>query len=173
MCSERTLIDNQVIPNYQDIYLEELAKRNKEAYIPHTETVRQKLFRYLRDSPEKLADTRESFQETVENLLWIKQKNRKIVPFRTNRSQSVLFDAFYEMKMDGDPTRIIILKGRQQGMSTGIGAIAIAEMLSKPETSALISSEEKQGSARNIFDMYHRFFEHFASIIKEEVQDED
>jgi hypothetical protein len=59
---------------------------------------------------------------------------------------------------EGKPVRLLELKGRQQGSSTGIGAYCFLRAICEPQTNALIITEEKGGSAANIYSMYERFY---------------
>jgi hypothetical protein len=58
------------------------------------------------------------------SMLKIQDKNRRLVPLNLNATQIKIINAAYEMKKAGRPVRILELKGRQQGSSTGIGAYA-------------------------------------------------
>ena len=91
------------------------------------------------------------------SMLKIQDKNRRLVPLSLNRTQTKIVNAAYQMKEAGRPVRILELKGRQQGSSTGIGAYCFLRTLCEANTNSLIITEEKSGSARNIFSVYKRF----------------
>ena len=90
------------------------------------------------------------------NLLKIKDKTGHLVPSVANESQIRLFEAIYQQRDAGKPVRIIIWKGRQQGVSTGVADYNFLSMLAAPK-STLAITEEKGGSAQNLWDMYDRF----------------
>ena len=50
------------------------------------------------------------------------------------------------------------LKGRQQGSSTGIGAYCFLRTICEANTNCLVITEEKGGSAANVFGMYERYY---------------
>ena len=91
------------------------------------------------------------------SMLKIQDKNRRLVPLSLNRTQTKIVNAAYQMKEAGRPVRILELKGRQQGSSTGLGAYCFLRTLCEANTNSLIITEEKSGSARNIFSVYKRF----------------
>ena len=76
-----------------------------------------------------------------------------------NKTQLMVLQAIYKQISEGKPVRLLELKGRQQGSSTGIGAYCFLRAICEPQTNALIITEEKGGSAANIYAMYERFYE--------------
>ena len=91
------------------------------------------------------------------SMLKIQDKNRMIVPLELNKTQVKIIEMAYKMSAEGRAVRILELKGRQQGSSTGIGAYCFLRTICEANTNALIITEEKSGSARNIFSVYKRF----------------
>ena len=90
-------------------------------------------------------------------LLKIHDKFRQLRPLVPNNTQLKILETVFKMESEGKPIRIIALKGRQQGSSTGIGAYCFLRALCEANTNALIITEEKGGSAKNIFQMYKTF----------------
>jgi len=90
-------------------------------------------------------------------LLKIHDKFRQLRPLIPNNTQLKILETVFKMESEGKPIRIIALKGRQQGTSTGIGAYCFLRALCEANTNALIITEEKGGSAKNIFQMYKTF----------------
>ena len=95
------------------------------------------------------------------SLLTVQSKTRQLVPFVPNQTQIRIFEAIYNQIEQGRPVRLLELKGRQQGSSTGIGAYCFLRAICEPGTNALIITEEKGGSASNIFNMYKKFLQSF------------
>ena len=147
---------------------EEQAKRDIKV-----ETESRKMLRMLHEEPAKILNDKKLFKKACETFLTIQDKNRDIRKFKLNRSQEILLDAYFEMKKDTPAVRINVLKGRQQGMSTMIGACAVIEMLAHHNTRALIASEEKGGSGENIFMMYQLYFHYFQQLIEDELTEKE
>jgi hypothetical protein len=118
-------------------------------------------------------DTRRYFEKALK----IKNKNAEIIPFETNWSQDQLIDIIekHYTKYPDPKTRptlyIIILKARQQGMSTAAeGAffkgITIGMPNDKPhhKTAMIISYDED--SAKTINEMSNRFYQHLPEVLK-------
>ena len=57
-------------------------------------------------------------QEYIEEYLYIKTKDQRIVPLKLNTAQKLIYQKIREVKAKGKPIRIIILKARQEGVST-------------------------------------------------------
>lgn len=153
--------------------LQEKARRNQKI-AERIETPARRILGIIENDPGSITQDKELFKEACESLLWILDKKAKSHPIRFNRSQLILLDAYFEMREDNEGSVLInILKGRQQGMSTAIGAFACMEMLAHPNTGALIASEEKGGSGENIFYMYERYFQLLQKIMHLELDEED
>lgn len=110
--------------------------------------------------PELLTESPKSLMLSMSSLLKVQAKNRRIVPFIPNPCQRKIFKTIFEQQEQGKPVRILELKGRQQGSSTGIGAYCFMRTICEPNTNTLIITEEKSGSANNIFQMYKRYMKH-------------
>jgi len=93
-------------------------------------------------------------------LLKVQSKSRELVPFIPNETQMRIYREIFRQQEEGKPVRILELKGRQQGSSTGIGAYNFLRTICEPGTNSLIITEEKGGSASNIFSMYRRFHQY-------------
>lgn len=106
--------------------------------------------------PEKLILSSKHALHAAAHLLQIKAKSGRMVPLVANQSQVRLFEAVYVQKAQRKPVRVIVWKGRQQGLSTGVAALNFLGMQAAPK-STLAITEEKGGSAQNLWDMYDRF----------------
>lgn len=58
------------------------------------------------------------FRDYAPNLLTIENENGELVPFELNEAQLILEDEVERQQALGRPVRILVLKGRQQGVST-------------------------------------------------------
>lgn len=57
-------------------------------------------------------------REYIEKCLKIRNKQGNIVPFKLNGPQNRLYEQIKELRTQGVPVRIIVLKARQMGFST-------------------------------------------------------
>ena len=102
-------------------------------------------------------ESKEAFVRGAESFLYIKDKEGKIRPWVCNNTQHMLLNAYFRCRDEMRPVRLVVLKGRQQGCSTGVGAIGFMFMMSYIGSNLLIATEEKQGSGKNIFNMYRLY----------------
>src|SRR5689334_20607225 len=76
-------------------------------------------------TPELLAirqRLRDDFPYYAEHSLVIRTKQGEIAPLKLKQAQIILNEAVEKQLKANLPVRIIVLKARQQGLSTGIGA---------------------------------------------------
>lgn len=59
-----------------------------------------------------------NFKQYASTFIQIEDENGDLVQFDFNEAQDVVWDAVQQLEAKGRPLRILILKGRQQGMST-------------------------------------------------------
>lgn len=105
----------------------------------------------------------------IENLLKIKDKNSKIIPFRLNQPQQKLYNTIKELKQQHKPVRIIILKARQMGFSTLTEAILFKETATKHNvTSGIIAHENK--ATNNLFNMSKLYYDNLPEPMKPQLQ---
>lgn len=97
--------------------------------------------------------------------LFITTKNGKLLPLELNRIQrriaiEVLTDLFM-----GRPVRYIILKARQEGVSTVIGALCYWWTATHRYTSSAIVAH-RQDAANNIYAMFKRYYDNSSRIFR-------
>jgi len=90
--------------------------------------------------------------------LKIIDKNSNCVPFRHNIAQLMLFNAKKKQREMGVPTRIIIVKARQKGLSTGEAASVFEEVNRKSNVHACLISMDIDGTDK-VFRMSRTFQE--------------
>ena len=115
--------------------------------------------------PDLILNDVDLFRWGLENLFTILDKKRKIVPLILKEAQIRLLNTYFELKLNYTPgeigVAIIILKSRQQGMTTLIAAICIFEMILRANRETLIVAHEKGKAATKIFNIYKRFLQYF------------
>ena len=132
-------------------------QKEAEARQAATNRPRQTLIEQFKDDPLSFMGSKEAFIRGAEAFLYIKDKEGKIRPWRCNNTQHMLLNAYFRCKDELRPVRLVVLKGRQQGCSTGVGAIGFMYMMCYLGSNLLIATEEKQGSGKNIYNMYRLY----------------
>lgn len=90
--------------------------------------------------------------------LHIKTKNKRIVPLKFNLVQELLYKKFMESWSQNRPVRWLVLKARQEGVSTFIEALYYALTTLHPITDSLIVADEADKSS-HLFEMNKRFYD--------------
>lgn len=105
----------------------------------------------------------------IEEYLKIKDKNSNIIPFVLNEPQQELYDIIKELKKQGKPVRIIILKARQMGFSTLTEAILFKEVATNYNVNAGIITHESKAT-NNLFAMSKLFYDNLPEAIKPSIR---
>lgn len=92
------------------------------------------------------------------NQLKIKPKEGPLIPFNFNRAQLYLHERCEEQKKRKGWVRLIILKGRQQGCSTYVGARFYHSTACTTDTLTFIFAHDSEGSS-SLYDMVKRFYD--------------
>ena len=114
----------------------------------------------IEHNPDKMLNDPELLAWVIQTLLYVIDRHNRVRPLIPNATQMMIIRAYCEMRRAGLPVRMIILKGRQQGSSTIVCAIILVELLCFNNRMGLVATEEKGGSAANMFDKYKFFIEH-------------
>ena len=97
-------------------------------------------------------------KEYCENLLMIRNKKQELVPLRFNEAQSNLYAVIRQQAALGKPIRIIVLKGRQEGISTVTEALMFQDTVTRPNVKTLIVAHDS-GATGNLFKMNKLFYD--------------
>jgi len=108
---------------------------------------------------------KEDFAFYAEKALRIRTKKAEIVPFRLNPAQWVLHEAIAESIRNTGRVRIIILKARQQGLSTYVGG-KLYHGVSQSEAQKAIVVTHKADSTTALFNMTKRYHENVPEILR-------
>ncbi len=89
--------------------------------------------------------------------LYIKTKTEGIIPLRLNYAQKKLLSVIHDLQAKGKPVRIVILKGRQCGISTLSDAVLYAYTSQQEGINSLILADDVDGSnyLLDIIKLYH------------------
>lgn len=94
----------------------------------------------------------------AENQLRIKPKVGSLIPFVFNRAQIYLHNRIEEQKKRTGKVRLVILKGRQQGCSTYVGARFFHRTVSRPGILSFIFAHDAEASG-SLYSMVKTFYE--------------
>lgn len=105
------------------------------------------------------------FSDYAAACLVIRTKDRGIQPFILNDVQRYIDNRLESQKAETGRVRAIILKGRQEGVSTLIEGRFIRDTTTIPGIRAFILTHE-QDATENLFEMAERFYENLPPFIK-------
>lgn len=101
----------------------------------------------------------------AKSALKIRTKEGQIKPFVLNPAQQILDKAVQDQLKTEGKVRVIILKARQQGLSTYVGGYLYHQASQRPAQKALVVSHLAD-STRALFDLTRRYHEHCPDILK-------
>lgn len=108
---------------------------------------------------------KDEFPYYAANALKIRTKAAQVEPFKINAAQRILEDAVEKQMAETGRVRIIILKGRQQGMSTYVGGW-LYHKVSQSQAKKAIVVTHKSDSTTALFNMTKRYHENVPDILK-------
>lgn len=105
------------------------------------------------------------FAHYAAKCLRIRPKEGPTVPFILNRSQRRLHDALERQKAKTGRVRALVLKGRQQGVSTYIGG-RFYHICTHAKGYRVFILTHEQEATDNLFDMANRFHENCPELVR-------
>ncbi len=118
--------------------------------------------------PEHLEARRklkENFKLYAKHALKIRTKDGEILPLELNSAQEILDNAVAEELAAHGKVRIIILKGRQQGLSTYVGGFLYHKVSQNRARKAMVVTHHAD-STRNLFDMTKRYHDNCPDLLR-------
>jgi hypothetical protein len=119
--------------------------------------------------PVSAEDRRRQLGEDLEfyarNCLQIRTKSARVSAFTFNRAQRYIHERLEEQKARAGRVRALILKGRQQGCSTYVGARYYHRTTWTHGVRTFILTHEDQAT-QNLFEMVNRYHEHCPVYVK-------
>lgn len=88
----------------------------------------------------------------------IKNKVGQVVPLILNQAQSYVHEALERQKRETGKVRALVLKGRQQGISTYIGERFYHQSSTQGKSAFIVAHEDK--ATKNLFEMVKRYQAH-------------
>lgn len=99
------------------------------------------------------------------HALKIRTKSGDIQPLKLNQAQKILNDAVDRQMKEEGKVRVIILKARQQGLSTYVGGYLYFSVSQRKAAKAMVITHHSD-STRALFDMTKRYHENCPEILK-------
>ena len=107
----------------------------------------------------------DDFPFYAKNALKIRTKAGEVAPLKLNKAQTILQDAIEKQMATEGKVRIIILKARQQGLSTMVGGYLYFKVSQNKAQKALVITHHAD-STRALFDMTSRYHQNVPDILK-------
>lgn len=108
---------------------------------------------------------RDDFQHYASKCLKIRTKAGEVRPFMLNQAQLYLHSQLEEQARQTGKIRALVLKGRQQGISTYVGGRFYHKVTHKRGRRVFILTHE-QDATNNLFGMVERYHEHCPELVK-------
>jgi len=109
------------------------------------------------------------FSVFAEKYLKIKTKDGKVIPFRLNNAQRKVNDIVENTIKEGKPPKFIILKARQEGISTYFAGRIFWRNITRKYWKAAVVGHIKDAS-NNLFEMIKRFYEYLDELLQPSLQ---
>ncbi len=109
-------------------------------------------------SPDDLRAILNDFPLFAKNYLFIRPKSGQIKPFILNRAQMYAHDRLEAQLKEKGFVRAMVLKGRQQGMSTKIQGRYFWKVITRRGTKAYILTHEAEAT-KNLFEIAMRYYD--------------
>ncbi len=107
----------------------------------------------------------------AEKCLKIRTKSGDILPFEFNAAQEHVHKIVEQQRLITGKVRAIILKGRQQGISTYIGGRFYNKVTHRKGVRAFILTHDGEATT-NLFDMTQRYHQYCPNLVKPEASNE-
>lgn len=101
----------------------------------------------------------------MEKMLRIRDKQGNVVPLALNGPQARLYEQVKELRRQGIPVRVIVLKARQMGFSTVIAGMVFWAAATASNVAALIMAHVDDASS-NLFSMVKRYYDNLPPPVK-------
>lgn len=100
-----------------------------------------------------------------EKNLRIVDKDGETVPLKPNWAQRVLIDTVIKDIINGVPSRYIVLKARQMGLSTIIEALCYWWTATHKNVRSVIMAHERE-AAKSLYQMFRRYYDSSDTMFK-------
>ncbi len=120
----------------------------------------------LKDSERQIRQRlKDDFEHYATKCLKIRSKSGNVTPLLLNRAQQHVHALVEKQKREKTFVRAITLKGRQQGISTYIGARIYHQITHRRGARAFILTHDAEATS-NLFDMSQRYYDNCPKIVR-------
>lgn len=110
------------------------------------------------EQKKKIEAIKKDFYKYCSTNLYIQDKRGMLVKLKPNKIQRKIIDYVLECLAKGVPIRIIVLKARQEGVSTIVEAVIYWYTATHKNVTSKIVSHDRE-SATNLYGMFSRYYE--------------
>jgi hypothetical protein len=107
----------------------------------------------------------EDFEFYARHALKIRTKDGTVEPLILNEAQKRFCEVVIRQLQTTGKVRVVVLKGRQQGLSTVIGGLLFWWVSQHKAVKAIVMTHQAE-STKALFDMTRRYFDHCPDILK-------
>ena len=108
---------------------------------------------------------KEDYGYYAANALKIRTKNGEIAPLELNEAQGILDEVVQRQRRETGRVRVVILKGRQQGLSTYVGGYLYFDTSQRRGAKSMVVAHKSE-STETLFDMTKRYHEYVPDILR-------
>ncbi len=113
--------------------------------------------RYTRALLDRFNDDAEFCRDS----LCVLDKHGQLVAMEQNQAQKVLSKKIKEIRAKGNPVRLVILKSRRAGFSTGVAARLFRETPFRSGQKTVVVAQDAKAVKESLFPMYDRFQQYY------------
>lgn len=104
-------------------------------------------------------------KEYIQNFIYIRDKQQRLVRLLLKPSQEKFYEIIRKEHQAGKPVRLIVLKGRQMGISTVTEALMFQDAATRPMVNTMIVAHRDEATA-NLFRMNKLFYDCLPAAIQ-------
>lgn len=119
----------------------------------------------LNPDKRKLIEIARDFHRFCTNNLRIRTKNGEVLPFQLNNIQSQIVDLVLDDLLNERPIRYIILKARQEGVSTVVEALIYWWTATHRNVKSKIVAHDNDTS-KQLYEMFRRYYDNSNPLFK-------
>lgn len=108
---------------------------------------------------------RSASRQFAEEFLYIRDNEKRIIPLRMNNIQKRVYATIKSLRARKKPIRIIILKARREGLTTGIASELFVNSFCIPNTTTVVTAHD-QDTSNKIFEIYKLFYQKLPDLIR-------
>ena len=117
------------------------------------------------EQKQKIQSIKDDYYKYCKVNLYIQDKSGRLINLKPNKIQRKIVDYTIECLANGTPIRVIVLKARQEGVSTIVESIIYWWTATHKNVTSKIVSHDRE-SATNLYSMFSRYYENSEPFFK-------